>query len=113
MAPPCLQAPDTAHLHTHMTLSLSRVQEAMDQSLQSAFKLVEGAPHRRLWQLLASEAMKRGAYADAMKALVRVKDFKRLQFLQQVLPPTGCPGVTRRLAHAVARQQPVRASAGT
>jgi hypothetical protein len=85
-----------SQLHTHMAKSLSNVRDALEQSLDDAFALVDDAPHKRLWQLLGNEAIRRSAFEHAIKAFVRIQDYKRIQFVKQVCSQTdvvarSCP----------------------
>jgi hypothetical protein len=79
-----MQSPKQDLLHTYVAKSLSKIRDTMAKSLDEAFEQVEDAPHSRLWQLLGNEAIKRGAFDHAIKAFVRIKDYKCIQFVKQV-----------------------------
>ena len=80
----CVQEPTGDHLTVHHARSLTDTLAHLDTSLQDAFAFVERTPHKRLWQLLANEALQKGEYALAIKAFVLQDDYKSVQFVKQV-----------------------------
>jgi hypothetical protein len=79
-----VQHPSPQLLSVRQAQSLQETKEKLATSLEDAVAFVEGVPHKRLWQLLAKQALQQHNFPLAIKALVLKDDYKSVQFVKQV-----------------------------